>query len=61
MLLHLWAAREDLLTVFSFAGEEMDAAIPVSTGAWRLLVDSADPQWNGPARKDFAQYIFRGQ
>jgi maltooligosyltrehalose trehalohydrolase len=47
MAVHTWSQTSELLTVFHFGPEAATASVPLPTGLWRKILDSADVQWNG--------------
>jgi maltooligosyltrehalose trehalohydrolase len=44
--------HDDLVTVLNAADEDTEVAVPDAAGAWDLLLDTADPRWDGPGRSD---------
>ena len=47
MAIHAWSQASELFTVFHFGPEAATAGIPLPTGAWHKILDSAAPTWKG--------------
>ena len=44
-----WGEDETVACLMNFAQQPNSLTLPVSDTPWRLLLNSADPQWHGPA------------
>lgn len=43
-----WAFDNEIVSVFCFGESATTLDVPLGTGSWTTLLDSADRQWNGP-------------
>jgi len=50
MAVHTWSQAGELISLFHFGAEVAMAGIPLPTGAWHKILDSATPNWNGAGR-----------
>ena len=49
LLLHRWQAEQHLICLMNFSKGQQVIKIPEIVPEWHKLLDSGDPQWNGPA------------
>jgi maltooligosyltrehalose trehalohydrolase len=49
LALHRWHEDEHLLCLMNFSKGTQQAIMPAHAREWRLVLDSADPEWKGPA------------
>ena len=47
VFLRRWGGDSEVFAVFSFGEAQAVLGLPVPTGRWRKLLDSADERWNG--------------
>ncbi|MGQ9571881.1 MAG: malto-oligosyltrehalose trehalohydrolase [Dehalococcoidia bacterium] len=47
LFLRRWSGDSDVFVVLNFAGLQVSLALPVPSGHWRKLLDSADSRWQG--------------
>ncbi|GAA4310023.1 malto-oligosyltrehalose trehalohydrolase [Mucilaginibacter gynuensis] len=50
LLLHRWHGNEDVYCLMNFSKSVQQLQLPNGDKEWRLLLDSAAPAWNGPAK-----------
>ncbi len=43
-----WSAGQETCTIFHYGKEGVSVNAPLAAGRWEKLLDSADPQWDGP-------------
>ena len=49
LLLHRWHADQHVICLMNFSKGQQTVKIPDFLPAWQKLLDSGDPEWNGPA------------
>ena len=49
LAVHRWHDDQQLLCLMNFANQAQSIPLPVAGERWQKLLDSADPQWMGPA------------
>ncbi len=49
LLLHRWHHGQHVLCLMNFSKEPQFITLPTYEHQWKKLLDSADPQWNGPS------------
>jgi maltooligosyltrehalose trehalohydrolase len=49
LLLHRWHENQHLICLMNFSKGTQTVTVPAHARAWRKLLDSADPEWKGPA------------
>ena len=49
LLLHRWHENQHLICLMNFSKGTQTITLPAHARAWHKLLDSADPEWKGPA------------
>lgn len=51
LLLHRWHGNQHIICLMNFSNDKQSVQLPLSAtkGQWEKMLDSADPQWLGPA------------
>jgi len=49
LLLHRWHEDQHLICLMNFSATSQQITLPTYTGQWQKILDSAAPEWHGPA------------
>jgi maltooligosyltrehalose trehalohydrolase len=47
LLARRWSGDDEVVLLFAFGDDEVDAALPIPPGRWRVALDADDPRWAG--------------
>lgn len=59
MMLRRWEQEEQVLCLMNFSAEKREMVIPGDQSYWKKILDSADPEWNGPAAAPLTTNAFQ--
>lgn len=49
LFLHRWHDENQVIILMNFSGKPQEFTLPERSTPWKLVLDSAAPEWNGPA------------
>lgn len=55
LLIHRWHEDQQVLCLLNFSRQTQRISVPELSSGWQKVVDSSDPQWLGPGRRDSAR------
>lgn len=59
LMLRRWEQEEQVLCLMNFSSEKQQMVIPGDQSSWKKILDSADPEWNGPAAAPLTASAFQ--
>jgi maltooligosyltrehalose trehalohydrolase len=51
LLVRRWTGSNEVMIIFNFNSEPQELCGRMPSGTWHCLLNSAEPQWNGPGSK----------